>query len=98
MVNKQDRTGDEMDRGRARVLEVLRPGSAVRQYFGPDHIFNERLYIRGVVDGEWIVWRTWSKSRRSWTYQVDWYYKFWLLLRDGNLLTLSGAVIPLEVE
>lgn len=77
----------------AQVMEVLQPGAIVRQYYGPDDLSNLTLHIRAQIDGEWVVYKYWEKSKFRWEYRIDWYYIFWLLMKSGNLLNRRGDAI-----
>lgn len=46
---------------------------------------NKIRHIRGIIDEEFIVYRVWSRYKRSWEYRIDWYYGFLLAYQDGDL-------------
>jgi len=52
---------------------------------------NALLHIRAIVDAEYIVYRTWSRRKRDWTYRIDHIGLLSLYLRDGNLKKVKGA-------
>jgi len=71
------------------LREWLQPGRKVRIFYGDGNINNWLLYIRAVVDDDWIVSRYWNKSRQNWMYRVDSVYWF-LLHQQGGHLKFGG--------
>ena len=65
---------------------LLTVGAKVRSYYGKNNRNNKTMHIREIVDGEYVVYKVWSYRKQCWIYQVDWWYRFALMLRDGNLL------------
>jgi len=58
----------------------------------PNNPNNALLHIRAIVDGKYLVYRTWSRRKREWTYRIDHIGLFNLYLRDGNLKKVRGNV------
>ncbi len=67
------------------LLDLLEPGTKVRVVYQKGNINNQVRHIRAIVDEVQVVYRTWSYTRKSWNYHVDWMYAFQLLWKDGYL-------------
>ena len=65
--------------------EVLQPGKSFRIVYKKDHPWNLRVHIRGIIDDEYIVFKTWNYRRQSWVYSVESRYYF-ELRNDGHLV------------
>lgn len=56
--------------------EWLRPGAVVRFAWSRGNSNNRLVHIRTIVDGNWVVSRSWSRRSQSWHYSIDdleWY-------------------------
>jgi hypothetical protein len=62
-----------------RLVQRMQPGTIWR---APSM---GRIHVRAVVDGDQIVFRTWSKRKQTWLYRVEWVYAFYLWDKDGVL-------------
>lgn len=68
------------------------PGDSVRFFYSEGNPNNRLIHIRSIVDGEWIVFRVWSRRKRMWRYQVEhWYYfevsrEYWRIVKRGPAL------------
>jgi len=69
----------------APVDAVVRPGSSYHLFFNVGNINNNKIHIRAIVDCDWVVFRSWSKRKQQWFYQINHMYFFELLHRDGYL-------------
>jgi hypothetical protein len=65
--------------------ELLQPGNKVRRSYGKKNPNNCLMHIRAIVDGEWIVYRVWWKSKQYWRYRIEWRYRFELDYEKGAL-------------
>ena len=63
----------------AAVVERMQPGTS---WHTPQH---GRVHVLAIVDEDQIVYRTWQKHKRRWSYRVEWAYGFWLHDREGAL-------------
>lgn len=50
---------------------TIGPGDEIRVYFNEGNINNKLLHVRAIVDGEWVVTKTWQKRRKRWHYAVE---------------------------
>ena len=69
----------------SQVQPVVRPGFSYNIFFGTGNPNNKKIHVRAVVDEHWIVYRSRSKRKQRWVYEIDYDYFFQLLARDGNI-------------
>jgi hypothetical protein len=50
--------------------------------FGKNNINTKTIHIRAIVDGFQVVFKYWSKKRKTWDYQLNSTFYFSLLERD----------------
>ena len=68
----------------ARTLEaMLQPGQRVKVYYGEGNPNNQIRHIRGIVDDEWIVYKT--ATAKGWRYHVCHKYDFEYKYELGRL-------------
>jgi len=68
--------------------EIMSVGNSVRAFWGKNNPHNKLMHIRAVIDDDWIVYRWWSYHRRSWQYEIDWIYRFYLA-HKYDVLTIT---------
>ena len=68
-----------------KAREIMAPGNDVREHWGSKNIHNKLMHVRAIIDDDWVVYRWWSYHRRSWQYEIDWIYKFYLMLQSDAL-------------
>lgn len=64
--------------------EMLQPGQKVKVFYNEGNINNQIRHIRAVVDGEFIVYRVWSR-RKGWQYCIEHRYGFEYKYEKGVL-------------
>ena len=67
--------------------KLIQPGSKLYIDYGKGRIHNRIIHIRAIVDDEWVVSRTWWKSKREWHYDIDHIMRFEMMQEAGNLKT-----------
>ncbi len=69
------------------LLAALKPGARLRRTIGSltPTPYTELWHVRAIVDGEYIVYRVWSRSRRRWQYRIKDLIFFHLCWQDGTL-------------
>ena len=77
---KGDNVPDELDK-------LIQPGSKLYIDYGEGNRNNRLIHIRAIVDDEWVVSRTWWKSKREWHYDIDHIMRFEMMQEAGNLKT-----------
>ena len=68
------------------------PGQTWRVFFNKDNPNNRTLHIRGIVDGEYVVTRTWS-LRKGWMYAVEHVSYLEALADSGTLMQKPNDLI-----
>ena len=68
-----------------KVIELIQPGKSVAVYYGADNMNNERRHIRAIVDGKYVVYKTWSKTRQTWRYYIESMWSFHFMYIEGRL-------------
>jgi hypothetical protein len=65
--------------------KLLKPNQKLRIDYGANNFNNKTIYIRAVVDEYQVVYKTWYKHKKRWSYQIEDIYYFYFLLKGGNL-------------
>jgi hypothetical protein len=82
------------------IDEMLVPGNKIRRFYRAGNVNNCTMHIRAIVDGEYIVYRVWSKTKQRWRYGVEWRYAFEMWYENGALTHAGkskdnpGASVP----
>lgn len=58
-------------------------GKSYRINYGVGNINNKLIHVRGIVDGDIVVYREWWKSKKYWRYFVNDMLYFDMLFWDG---------------
>ena len=74
--------------------EIMQPGNTVREFWGEGNPNNMLMHVRAIVDDDWLVFRWWSYSRKTWQYAIRWIYFFYLLHKNG-ILTVTRKGKPM---
>lgn len=69
------------------LLAALKPGARLRRTIGnlTPTPYTELWHVRAIVDGEHVVYRVWSRSRRQWMYQMSDVFFLHLCWQNGTL-------------
>jgi len=67
--------------------ELIKPGSKLYIDYGEGNRNNRIIHIRAIVDEEWVVSRTWWKSKRRWHYVIEHILGFEMMQEAGRLKT-----------
>jgi len=69
------------------LLAALRPGAKLRRTIGDmtPAPWTELWHVRAIVDGEQVVYRVWSRSRRHWVYHLNSLVFLHLCWKSGTL-------------
>jgi hypothetical protein len=69
------------------LLAALRPGAKLRRTIGDKTPapWTELWHVRAIVDGEYVVYRYWSRRGRHWVYQLDNLHFLHLCWKSGTL-------------
>ena len=70
---------DEMD-----VLDV-KVGDKLKIYYNENNKNNCIIHVRAIVDGNYVVYRVWSKYRKNWIYRINDVSFLEMLYKDGYL-------------
>lgn len=78
--------GIDIDPG---LLAALKPGASLRRTIGSATPTprTELWHVRAIVDGEYVVYRVWSRGRRRWHYRLDDVIFLHLCWQEGTLET-----------
>lgn len=68
-----------------KLQEIILPNKWLRFYYGEDHPRNRIIYIRGIVDRHYIVFRYIPKINKAHKYQVAKIWLFYWHLKEGYL-------------
>jgi len=63
----------------------MRPGNKVRLFISENNVNNKLMHVLAVVDEDYVVYKSWSRRRQSWNYQVEYIYLFELFNKEGWL-------------
>lgn len=67
------------------LQDLLQPGKAARIDYGKGNVNNCTRHIIAIVDETIIVYRVWSKYRRTWEYYTSHKFEWEFLLEKGIL-------------
>jgi hypothetical protein len=68
----------------------LNVGTKLKIYYGEINPSNEIIEIRGIVDDEYYVVRSYSKRKKMWNYRVESIYFFQFRDKDNILKFIKG--------
>ena len=68
-----------------KLEKLLIPDQKLRIDYGAGNFNNRLIHIRVVVDEHQVVYKTWLKHKKRWSYRVDDTYYFYYLLQGGKL-------------
>ena len=71
------------------LRESMKPGHIMKMVFSENDIVNKTIYIRAVVDDNWIVYKYWAERKKCWVYIIEYIYLLELLYRNGGLLIIE---------
>ena len=71
------------------LRESMKPGHIMKMVFSENDIDNKTIYIRAVVDDNWIVYKYWAERKKCWVYIIEYIYLLELLYRNGGLLIIE---------
>ena len=71
------------------LREFMKPGHIMKMVFSENDIDNKTIYIRAVVDDNWIVYKYWAERKKCWVYIIEYIYLLELLYRNGGLLIIE---------
>jgi hypothetical protein len=54
-------------------------------YYGEGNINNKVIHVRSIVDGNQIVFKTWFKHKKMWSYQINHLYYFEFLIKNNHI-------------
>jgi hypothetical protein len=66
-------------------LNDIKVGGKLKIFYNKGNINNNKIEIRGIVDDEIIVYKTWLKRKGYWDYRITDKYFMSLLIKAGNL-------------
>lgn len=67
------------------LLKEMVPGTSWHINYGEGNPNNQLIHILAIVDGEYIVYKTWFKHKQRWHRAVQWVYYYWLAHKSGAL-------------
>ena len=67
------------------LRELLNPGKTIRFFYGKGKPANKVCHIREIVDGDYVVFRSWSRVSQSWNYDIKHWMYFQIPFDSGNL-------------
>jgi len=65
------------------VCDVIKIGKKYKIRYGEDHPLNKTVHILAIVDEDIFVLKWWGRHKKRWFYNVEYYYCFKLLIKDG---------------
>ena len=71
------------------LRESMKPGHIMKMVFSENDIDNKTIYIRAVVDDNWIVYKYWAERKKCWVYIIEYIYLLEFLYRNGGLLIIE---------
>jgi len=69
------------------LVAALKPGVKLLRTIGSmtPNPHTELLHVRAIVDGEYVVYRVYSRSQRRWLYQMENTFFLHLCWKEGTL-------------
>ena len=67
------------------LKELLKPGNKLNLFFNEGNINNKTIHIRAIVDDDYIAYKTWSRRKQRWYYQIEYIYFFELLYEKNQI-------------
>lgn len=83
-----DRVADEGG-SKNGVWDIVKVGNKIRIFYGGKNINNKLIHIVAIVDDDEIVYKTWLKHKKYWSYKCENVYYFDTLYNE-NILHLVG--------
>lgn len=70
-------------------LALVQPGKKVRKLSRVKAVPDKLMHIRTIVDDNYVVFRCWSKRKKSWQYDIESLHFLFLLWEDGALIEVK---------
>ena len=67
------------------LRELIKPGNSIQIYFNENNPNNRLIHIRAIVDERYVVFRTWSKHKQDWMYEIHPIIHFEVLQKENCL-------------